>query len=381
MPGEAVVRAPGRVNLLGEHIDYHDLDVLPMALARGIGIRFRRRSDGIVRLVNADPRFPPVEVPVRPGLRPDPPGHWDNYVRAAVTAIAPLAPPGSFGGLDGIVDSDLPVASGLSSSSAVVVAVARAVLASHRDAGWSPPDAQRLADLLAAGERYVGTAGGGMDQAAIVGGRPGEVMRVSFAPVRWTSRALPPGWAVIVAHSGIRAEKSGAAREAYNALRERGEHACAVLAPLFGMESRWPALRTARSTGELREAALRHLDPRTAAVTTHLLTEAERVEKGWEALAAGDRTAFGAAMLGSHDSLVRRCGVGHPRLDALVAAAVDAGADGARLTGAGFGGSIVALTEAGRAELLLESLRAANRASGYSAAEAPVFAAVDPVRR
>lgn len=368
-----VVCTPGRVNLLGEHIDYHDLDVLPMALERGIEVRFTPRSDGVVRLENADPRFEVVEVPVRTELRPDAPGHWGNYVRAAVTTVAALAPEGAFGGLDGVVSSDLPPAAGLSSSSALVVAVARAVLATHLAPDWSPPAPERLAELLAAGERYVGTAGGGMDQAATLGGEPGQVMRVSFAPVRWVARALPADWAVIVAHSGVRAEKSGGARAAYNALRARGEFARDTLAALLNTDPSYSGLRAAGATAELRQLADRHLDGPSAGVATHVLTEADRVEAGWAALGTGDRTAFGAAMNASHDSLTRRCGVGHPRLDTLVEAALRAGADGARLTGAGFGGSIVALVPGLRADNVLEALRALHRDTELLPAEAPVF--------
>ncbi|WP_405282843.1 galactokinase family protein [Gaopeijia maritima] len=376
-----IVRTPGRVNLLGEHIDYHDLDVLPMALDRGIEVRFTPRRDGVVRLENADPRFEAVEVPVRTELRSDAPGHWGNYVRAAVTAVAALAPERGrarevgFGGFDGVVSADLPTAAGLSSSSALVVAVARALLQTHLDPAWTPPAPAQLAELLAAGERYVGTAGGGMDQAATLGGEPGRVMRVSFAPVRWIDRPLPAEWAVIVAHTGVRAEKSGSAREAYNALRARGEFARDTLAALLGTAQKYAALRTAAPTTDLLAQAERHLDPASAAVAEHVLTEADRVDAGWAALEAGDRRAFGTAMSGSHRSLTRRCGVGHSRLDALVQTALHAGADGARLTGAGFGGSIVALVAVDRADAVLQALRDGNRDAGLLPANAPVFRA------
>lgn len=376
-----IVRTPGRVNLLGEHIDYHDLDVLPMALDRGIEVRFTPRRDGVVRLENADPCFEAVEVPVRTELRYDAPGHWGNYVRAAVTSVAALAPErgrareAAFGGFDGVVSADLPTAAGLSSSSALVVAVARALLQTHLDPAWTPPAPAQLAELLAAGERYVGTAGGGMDQAATLGGEPGRVMRVSFAPVRWIDRPLPAAWAVIVAHTGVRAEKSGGAREAYNALRARGEFARDTLAALLGTAQTYAALRAAASTSDLLARAAHHLDPESAAVAAHVLTEADRVDAGWTAVETVDRAAFGAAMTASHHSLTERAGVGHPRLDALVRTARDAGADGARLTGAGFGGSIVALVGEDRADAVLDALRASNRDAGSLPAEAPVFRA------
>ncbi|MBT8335010.1 MAG: hypothetical protein KJO11_00305 [Gemmatimonadetes bacterium] len=370
-----IARAPGRVNLVGEHIDYHDLPVLPMALARGITITFTPREDGIVRLRNRHPGFEPVEVAVTSQPERGSEGSWGNYVRAAVATVAGLADEGAFAGLDGMVESDLARAAGLSSSSALVVAVALAAASTHRDPGWSPPSAERWAALLASGERYVGTAGGGMDQAASLGGRHGEVLRIDFDPVRWQTRRLPTGWAVVVAHSGVRAEKSGSARAAYNALRHRGERARDHLADRLGLASDYRALRRAATRAEWVGIARAELDADTAAVVDHILGEADRVETAWAALARGNRIAFGDAMNASHASLAGRCGVSHPRLEVLVSCARAAGADGARLTGAGFGGCIVALTREDAVPELIAALEGANRAAGLSGAEAPVFRA------
>ncbi len=370
-----VVRAPGRVNLIGEHIDYHDLPVMPMALTRGVEIRYAPRADGRVVLRNADHRFEPLDFLIEEDPPRSPRGHWGNYVRAAAAAVCELAPPGAWGGLEGVVHSDLPPAAGLSSSSALVVATALAILDTHGDPDFTPPTRPRLAALLARGERYVGTAGGGMDQSASLGGRAGSVLRVTFDPVGWTFRDVPEGWAVVVAHTGVHAEKSGAAQRAYNDLRSRGEVARDALTAEFDTAPRFADLRAAATTETLLAAAARLLDPPTAAVAAHVLTEADRVDAAWEALARADLPSFGRAMDASHASLTERCGVGHPRLDALAVEARRVGAVGARLTGAGFGGSIVALAEDRVADRIVETLRAANRAAGLAPAEAPVFRA------
>jgi galactokinase len=292
-----------------------------------------------------------------------------------VATVARLDGPDAFGGLDGEVDSDLPSAAGLSSSSALVVASALALASTHRDPEWTAPDPRRWAALLAAGERYVGTAGGGMDQAASLGGRAGAALRITFDPVEWETREIPEDWAVIVAHSGARAEKSGAARSAYNTLRRRGEEGRDRLAQELGIASDYRALRAAADTAHLEALARSLLGAETAAVVAHVFSEADRVDTAWQSLHDGDPEAFGAAMDESHASLADRCGVSHPRLDALVESARRAGAYGARLTGAGFGGCIVALTSHDRVGRVHAALEDANRAAGLSAGAAPVFRA------
>ena len=108
-----VVRAPGRVNLIGEHIDYCGLSVLPMALRQSVRIAFHPRSDQETRLVNRDPRFAPSAFAVSEGILRAPAGDWGNYARAAAQALAQRFP--DLRGIDALVESDLPIAAGLSS--------------------------------------------------------------------------------------------------------------------------------------------------------------------------------------------------------------------------------------------------------------------------
>src|SRR5256886_5403325 len=187
-----VVRAPGRVNLIGEHIDYCGLPVFPMALRQSLRFAFHPRSDREARLVNRDPRFAPCAFAVNGSIPPAPAGDWGNYARAAAQAVAQRFP--DLRGVDALVESDLPIAAGLSSSSALIVAMALAIM----HANGVTVASLELMELLGRGERYVGTAGGGMDQAIILGAQAGCASRIDFHPLRLTSPAVPADWRVIL---------------------------------------------------------------------------------------------------------------------------------------------------------------------------------------
>jgi galactokinase len=245
-------------------------------------------------------------------------GGWANYLKAAAT----MSLRGQALGVDLLVTSDLPEASGLSSSSALIVATGLAMLSANRQLG-ELTDARRLelAAQFAEAERYVGTAGGGMDQAASLGGREGCALRIDFAPLRWRALPFPETLCLIVAHTGVRAEKSGGAQERYNQIRAS------------------------------------HQEP---AVAEHIRSEIERVKRFETALTAGEARSCGDLMNASHASLRDRLRVSHPALDELVQVAREAGAAGARMTGAGFGGSIVCLAESAHASPILDALRDAQ---------------------
>ena len=334
-----VARAPGRVNLIGEHIDYCGLPVFPMALGRGVRIEFERRADREVRLVNADARFAPSTFTVDTRIPEAPPGDWSNYARAAAQALARRFP--DLRGVDARLQSDLPIAAGLSSSSALVVAMALALL--HANEQALPP--LELMELLAQGERYVGTAGGGMDQAIILGAQQGCASRIDFRPVRLTPTRVPAGWRFIVAWSLVPAEKSGAAQQAYNERTRQCEEARRLVATRLGQpqDITYPALLAAASVEELLDAAAPTLSGVLARRFRHVVTEGTRVPQAQAAMAVADVTTFGRLIDASHHSLRDDYEVSHPELDQLVELAREAGAVGARLTGAGFGGSIVAL--------------------------------------
>jgi len=348
-----VVRAPGRVNLIGEHIDYCGLSVFPMALRRSVRIEFQPRADRETRLVNRDPGFTPSFFTMGERIPPAPAGDWSNYARAAAQALAQRFP--NLRGVDALVESDLPIAAGLSSSSALLVAMALAIM----HANGVTVASLELMELMARGERYVGTAGGGMDQAIILGAQAGCASRIDFHPLRLIPTAVPAGWQFIVAWSLVHAEKSGAARQAYNERTQQCDQARRLVATRLGRSEdiTYPALLAAVPVEDLLEVARQTLPEVLSRRFRHVVTEGTRVVQAQAAMAAADSAAFGQLLDASHQSLRDDYEVSHPELDRLVELARDAGAAGARLTGAGFGGSIVVLCRAERAPAVVAALR------------------------
>lgn len=332
-----IVNVPGRVNLIGEHIDYHNLPVLPVALSQRIRITWRLRDDSLIRA--SSPGFPPREFEWTSNLQPVAGGDWENYLRAAAAAYASKW--GVERGIDAEIESDLPAAAGLSSSSALIVAVTLALLeANDRHATF-----EELMDVLPEGEHFVGTRGGAMDHAAVLASHAGSATKIAFAPVRVTHIPIPPGWTFIVADSGKSAEKSGAVREEYNARRAAGAGAPKRLG--------YASYRDVLATGRAVEMASELHDEREHDSYLHVVTEASRVDAAVDAMQNDNRVRFGKLMLESHASLRDQLRVSCPELDALVDTAMGIGALGARLTGAGFGGSAVVLCEPSSADRIL----------------------------
>src|SRR5437773_11051759 len=282
-----VVRAPGRMNLIGEHIDYCGLPVFPMALRQSVRIAFHPRSERETRLVNRDSRFAPSAFVMSESIPPAPAGDWGNYARAAARALAERFP--DLRGVDALVDSDLPIAAGLSSSSALVVAMALALMHAN---GVTVPSLE-LMELLGRGERYVGTAGGGMDQAIILGARAGCASRIDFHPLRLTPTAVPADWQFIVAWSLVPAEKSGAARQAYNERTQQCDEARRLVAARLGQPAdiTYPALLAAAPVEELLQVAAATLSGLLSRRFRHVVTEGTRVPQAEAAMAARDLAA------------------------------------------------------------------------------------------
>ena len=325
-------RAPGRVNLIGEHTDYNDLPVLPMALQREVRMALRPRDDGLVRLANESAEFEPVEFEIQPGIPRSAPGHWGNYVKAPADHLA--AHFGIRRGFDGVLVSDLPVASGLSSSSALVNTIGLA-LARLNEVEAGPLE---LAALMADAERYTGTRGGGMDQAISMGARAGHAARIDFAPLRMSHVPVPAEWRFVVADTGVRAEKSGAAQRAYNTRREECERALRIVGEtLVGRgelptpPASYPALLAALGFDGALAAGRDALDTHLLKRFRHVVTEARRVESAVDMLAGGDLTGMGELMDASHESLRTDYEVSSPELDEMVTLAREGGAVGARV--------------------------------------------------
>lgn len=237
---------------------------------------------------------------------------WRKYVRAAIQALESYQPLKR--GMDASITSDLPMAAGLSSSSALLTAVTLALM---RVNDMELPLTE-LTNLLANGEQFVGTRGGAMDHVAILASRAGFATLIqSFEPLAIDHVPIPASWRFLVAHSLVHAEKSGPMRSEYNARREAGTRALQ---------------RHATPSDDMERRAL-----------LHITSEARRVQDAVAALRQADLLTFGRLLSESHASLRDNLRVSLPVVDHLVDCALTAGAFGARITGAGFGGCIVCL--------------------------------------
>ncbi len=332
-PGNSLnfVSVPGRINLIGEHIDYHGLPVLPMALQRRVGIGFRRRDDCRIRAIS--PSYGGREFSLCSNPEPGPPGDWANYLKAAMQVAASRW--NLKVGIDAAITSDLPPAAGLSSSTALLVAFTLALL----EANGFRPAIPELMEMLPDGEQFVGTRGGGMDHAAVLACQPGCALLIHFDPLRFTAIPVPADWSFLVAHSLTTAEKSGAVNAEYNARRTAGIDGLQKL----GLESYHQAV--ARHAPEDLATFAGRLTDAESRSFLHVTSESLRVQECLEALRTQDIRRFGRLLTASHISLRDQLLVSHPSLDALVDAALEAGAAGARLTGAGFGGCAIVLTK------------------------------------
>ena len=199
-----------------------------------------------------------------------------------------------------------------------------------------------------------------MDQSIILGAQAGCASRIDFHPLRLTPTPVPADWRFIVAWSLVHAEKSGAARQAYNDRPRQCDEARRLMATRLGLQddASYPTLLAAAPVAKLLDLAGTTLSGVLAKRFRHVVTEGARVRQAETAMARGDLAAFGLLLDASHQSLRDDYEVSHPELDQLVELAREAGAAGARLTGAGFGGSIVALCPAARAAAVLAELEA-----------------------
>ncbi len=344
-----IAYAPGRINLIGEHTDYNGLPVLPFAIPRYIRLAFVPRSDDLVQLEHLDDRFAPATYRAGRDIPPDPAGSWVNYTKAAIQELARQlnqAGEGNPRGFTALCDGDIPRAGGLSSSSALVVATALAFLHANR----VPVDRLKLAEQLAAAETYVGTRGGGMDQAASLFGEAGTALRIDFFPLRVTPVPFPEGYAILACHSLVTAAKTEGARESYNQRVAECRAGVDLLTRILGESAGERLGDFSRRFGAAAcLEALAHGQPRpesdgagqgrrVLARCRHVLEEGDRVLQATEALQQGDLTLLGRLMNEAHASARDLYEISCPELDDLVAIGRDAGALGARLTGAGFGG-------------------------------------------
>jgi galactokinase len=334
---ERVYRAPGRVNLMGDHTDYNEGLVLPMAIDREVVAVARPTEDGRVRVrseghdgvvdVAADGSDEPA------GVRPE----WGRLVAGVVAAAAVRGRTSV--GVEARLSSTLPEGSGLSSSAAVEVAVALA-LAEAAEWALAPRDVALL--CRAAEHAATGVPSGVMDQLTSVCGVEGAALLIDCRSLEFEPVPLPAGLAVLAVDSGV-------SRRLEDTPYAERRAACEAVARRLGVAS-------------LRDATLDQV--RDDPIARHVVTENERVEATAAALRAGDPEAAGRSFAESHASLRDDFRVSTPELDVLVEELERAGAYGARLTGAGFGGSVVAICADGRAERVAGATASYARRTG-----------------
>lgn len=318
--------APGRVNLIGDHIDYMGGTVMPMAIDYGTDMWVVPRTDD--RIVATSENFPDLGTVTadRDANAPDPAWDWVNYLVAVAYAMRKRGV--EVPGVDVRVQGSIPNGAGLSSSASLELAMAVA-FNELTGAGLSAPDLALVGQQ--AENEFIGVACGIMDQLAVAAGVEGHALAIDCETLAVTAVAFPTDIAVVVANTNQRREL---ADSAYNARRAACEQAEALL-----------GRRLIEATVEDVARLPEDLQPRAR----HVITEQLRVHAFAEALRTDDREQIGVLMRASHESLRDAFEVTGPALDALVESAWGApGVVGARMTGAGFGGCTVNLVEPGR---------------------------------
>lgn len=343
-----ISRAPGRVNLIGEHTDYNDGFVLPVAIQRSTRVAYAALDGAEVWLrSSAFPGEEDVRIPL--GQRGARRGHWSDYVHGVVRVLEDAGVPVGAAAL--LIDSDVPLGAGLSSSASLEVATANALL-SLSGASLSPEEVA-LACQRAENE-FVGTRCGIMDPFISCLGRAGHALLLDCRSRETSFVPLPGSLEILVMNSGVR---HALADGEYN--RRRAE----CLRAVEWFRTRNPTIVSLRDVTEAElETARRALDDVAFRRARHVVTENARVLDLVAALRADDADAIGPPMAASHASLRTDYEVSCAELDLLVdLAAIRPEVLGARMTGGGFGGCTVNLVPAGQGALLSQAISAEYR--------------------
>ena len=362
---------PGRIEVLGKHTDYGGGRSLLCAVERGFHVLAGPRDDAIIRIVDASTGAA-VTIPFTADAEPRP-GYWTDY---PITVARRLARdfPGERTGANLVIRSSLPSASGLSSSSALVIACFLPLAAFNRlpeTTTWaeSIPDADALAGYLGAMEngrvfgalaadRGVGTQGGSEDQTAILRAEPGRLLQYHFIPVtREATVALPAGWQFVVAMSGVHAAKGAAVRARYNALADEVATLLSTWTAHTGRDDRslFAALESAPDAGERLGAMVARYHPETASTLLARLAQFHEetgviIPAVAAHLATSDVDALGEPVARSQSLAESALRNQIPETIHLTRRAPAFGAAAASAFGAGFGGSVWALVRSADAE-------------------------------
>ena len=336
---DLVAAAPGRVNLIGEHIDYSEGFVLPFAIKDRTLVAARKRDDSTVRIASAQRRSKIVTVDiseVKPGLK----GEWERY------ALGVLWSMGVKSGVDLLIDGHVPLGAGLSSSAALECSVATAM--NHLfDMGFNLEELARLTQK--AENQYVGVPCGIMDQSVSLMASRGFALLLDCRDL--STRNIP----FDVASHGL--ELLIIDTQAHHALTDGGyaerRASCEAVAAKLSVKS-------------MRELTMAQLDSARATLSEteyirarHAITEMKRVLDCVDALGSGDFVKVGQLINESHRSLRDDYTVSCPELDTAVEASLAAGALGSRMVGGGFGGSAIALIEAAKTSQTISAIEKA----------------------
>jgi galactokinase len=344
---DLVAAAPGRVNLIGEHIDYSDGFVLPFAIKDRTLVAARKRNDSTVRIASAQRRNKIVTVDInqlKPGLK----GEWERYALGVLWAL------GVKEGVDLLIDGHVPLGAGLSSSAALECSVATAM--NHLfDLGFNLEELARLTQK--AENQYVGVPCGIMDQSVSLLATQGSALLLDCRDL--TTKNIP----FDVASSGL--ELLIIDTQAHHALTDGGyaerRASCESVVAKLGITS-------------LRELSMEQLENSRGLLTDtefvrarHAVTEMKRVLECVEALSNSDFEKVGQLINQSHTSLRDDYTVSCPELDTAVEAALAAGALGSRMVGGGFGGSAIALIQASQTSETIKAVEKAFSSKGFKA--------------
>ena len=336
-PPRWIVRAPGRVNLIGEHTDYNDGFVLPVAIDRAIWIALAPRNESRVTVYSLDfderAEFSLDTLLNEDGTLNNQGSGWIEYLKGTAWSLQSAGH--ELAGWEGVLAGDVPLGAGLSSSAALEVATARAFVAA---AGleWDPVEMAKLGQK--AENQWVGVNCGIMDQLISAAGRQDHALLIDCRSLETRPVPFPPGVAVVILDTATR---RGLVDSAYNERRVQ----CEAAADFFGVK----ALRDVdRRT---LQAKASELDDTVLRRARHVIAENDRTLAAVKAMGDGDLEALGQLMIESHASLRDDYQVSSDALNAMVDSAnAQAACFGARMTGAGFGGCAVAVVKSDAAD-------------------------------
>lgn len=360
-----IFAAPGRVNLIGEHVDYNGGSCLPMALPLATYAAIAPRDDDMVTLTSLQ-QDQPWEGRLE-HLGPGDVTGWPAYAAGVVWALQQDGM--TFPGMDIVIDSRVPIGAGLSSSAALECSVAPATVSLIP--GMREPDDEMRHRLVRACMRaeaeVAGVPTGGMDQTVAMLASPGSALLVDCQ--NWSTRDVP--WQPATEGLELLIVDTRASHALTDSGYEARRHDCEEAARLLGVS-------TLREVVDVDAALDRLIDPRIHRRARHVLTEIARVDEAVACLDSGDFGAFGALLDLSHDSLRDDFEISCPELDAVVDTVRTLGALGARMTGGGFGGSAIALIPSSVRDSIAEAVHQTFVERGW---RAPAFLPATPAGR